>query len=183
GWGGAVYIDIQYNPSTLTATNFQLTDLSFTNCIASGAGNNLHILSDDTTAIGNQIKTGFLLTVKDLFDPPHIISDLYTNDDYRFDYMGINRSILNDNPGTIDLDLHDPLFKQFFVTIVPNPSYIDGINGQDNKFCGIQSSMCKLFPAPEAMQFVNERSVNWKFVAVKVDGLYYISIQTAPPQP
>ncbi|KAA6366932.1 MAG: hypothetical protein EZS28_037541, partial [Streblomastix strix] len=143
GWGGAIYIQMGFEASDLSSTNFQLKDLSFTNCKASGAGNNLHILSDDTTAIGNQIKTGCLLTVKDSNDPPNIISDLYTNEQYQFDYMGINRSILLDNPGTIDLDLHDPLFKQFFVTIVPNPSYIDGINGQDNKFCGAWSSMCK----------------------------------------
>ncbi|KAA6372449.1 MAG: hypothetical protein EZS28_032024, partial [Streblomastix strix] len=143
GWGGAIYINISYNPPSLTATNFQLTDLSFTNCNASGAGNNLHILSDDTTAVGNQIKTGFLLTVKDLFDPSNIISDLYTSPQYSYDYMGINKSIELVNLGTINLDLHNPLFEQFFISIIPNPSYVDGINGKDIKFCGVQSSMCK----------------------------------------
>ncbi|KAA6370645.1 MAG: hypothetical protein EZS28_033828, partial [Streblomastix strix] len=108
GWGGAIYINIQYNPPTLTTTNFQLTNLSFTNCKASGAGNNLHILSDDTTAVGNQIKTGSLLTVKDLFDPTNIISDLYTNEWYCFDYMGINKS--KANSGNAPFTDHEPLF-------------------------------------------------------------------------
>ncbi|KAA6360356.1 MAG: hypothetical protein EZS28_044117, partial [Streblomastix strix] len=143
GWGGAIYINISYNPPSLTATNFQLTDLSFTNCKASGAGNNLHILSDNTTAVGNQIKTGYLLTVKDLSNPSNLISDLYTSPSYSYDYMGINKSIELVNLGTINLDLHEPLFEQFFISNVPNPSYIDGNNGKDIKFCGVQSSKCQ----------------------------------------
>ncbi|KAA6363446.1 MAG: hypothetical protein EZS28_041026, partial [Streblomastix strix] len=72
-------------------------------------GNNLHILSDDTHATGQAIKIGNLLTVKDLNDLPYLISDLYISPSYAYDYMGINRSILFDNPGTNDLDLHNPL--------------------------------------------------------------------------
>ncbi|KAA6381715.1 MAG: hypothetical protein EZS28_022757 [Streblomastix strix] len=130
GWGGAIYIQIRYQASLLTETNFLLTDLSFTNCTAfQNIGNNLHIISPDTHATGQAIKSYNLLTVKDLSDPPNIISDLYISPSYAYDYMGINESILFDNPGTIDLDLHDPLFKQFFISNVPNPSYIDAING------------------------------------------------------
>ncbi|KAA6354515.1 MAG: hypothetical protein EZS28_049958, partial [Streblomastix strix] len=80
GWGGAIYIFTSIQATDLSLENFQLTDLSFFNCKASGAGNNLHILSDDTSAVGNQIKTGSLVTVKDMSNLPNIISDLYTNE-------------------------------------------------------------------------------------------------------
>ncbi|KAA6396293.1 MAG: hypothetical protein EZS28_008178 [Streblomastix strix] len=143
GWGGAIYINISYNPPSLTATNFQLTDLSFTNCKASGAGNNLHILSPDSHATGQVIKNENFLTVKDQYYQPNIIYDLYTSPQYAYDYMGINESIETDNLGTIDLDHHNPLFEQLFISNVPNPSYIDAFNGKDIKFCGWQSSKCK----------------------------------------
>ncbi|KAA6315228.1 MAG: hypothetical protein EZS28_055452, partial [Streblomastix strix] len=142
GWGGAIYIDIWYNPPTLTAANFNLTDLTFADCTAiENIGNNLHILSDDTTAVGNQIKTGSLITVKDLSNPPYIISDLYTSLQYAYDYMGINYSKI----GGVFAQFtdHEPLFDQFFISNVPNPSYIDASNGKDIKFCGGQSSKCK----------------------------------------
>ncbi|KAA6383332.1 MAG: hypothetical protein EZS28_021141 [Streblomastix strix] len=135
GWGGAIYIDIWYNPPTLTAANFNLTDLTFTDCTAiENIGNNLHILSDDRTAVGNQIKTGSLLTVKDLIDLRNIISDLYVSPSYAYDYMGINYSKVGD--GYAQFTDHEPLFEQFFISNVPNPSYIDASNGQDIKFCG-----------------------------------------------
>ncbi|KAA6387625.1 MAG: hypothetical protein EZS28_016848 [Streblomastix strix] len=142
GWGGAIYIDIYYNPPTLTAANFNLTDLTFSDCTAiENIGNNLHILSDDTATVGNQIKTGSLLTVKDLSNPPYIISDLYTSLQYAYDYMGINYSKIG--YGYTQFTDHEPLFEQFFISNVPNPSYIDASNGKDIKFCGGQSSKCK----------------------------------------
>ncbi|KAA6387708.1 MAG: hypothetical protein EZS28_016765, partial [Streblomastix strix] len=143
GWGGAIDIEMGFEASFLTLENFQLTDLSFTNCKASGAGNNVHILSMDTYATGQVIKNENLLTVKDQSNQPNIIYDLYTSPQYAYDYMGINESIETDNPGTIDLDHHNPLFEQLFISKVPNPSYIDAINGKDIKFCGGQYQMCK----------------------------------------
>ncbi|KAA6368496.1 MAG: hypothetical protein EZS28_035977, partial [Streblomastix strix] len=143
GWGGAIDIEMGFEASFLTLENFQLTDLSFTNCKASGAGNNLHILSMDTYSTGQVIKNENLLTVKDQSNPPNIIYDLFTSPQYAYDYMGINESIEKDNPGTIDLDHHNPLFEQLFISNVPNPSYIDAINGKDIKFCGGQYQMCK----------------------------------------
>ncbi|KAA6381716.1 MAG: hypothetical protein EZS28_022758, partial [Streblomastix strix] len=142
GWGGAIYIELFYNPPSLTATNFQLTDLSFTNCKASGAGNNLHILSNDTTAVGNQIKTGFLLTVKDLFDPTNIISDLYTNEWYCFDYMGINKS--KANSGNAPFTDHDPLFVSPSLTPKFNDPYVvDAEYGKDHPICGNSRLKCQ----------------------------------------
>ncbi|KAA6359413.1 MAG: hypothetical protein EZS28_045060, partial [Streblomastix strix] len=108
GWGGAIYIFTLIPATELSSTEFLLTDLSFTNCKASGAGNNLHILSDDTTAVGNQIKTGSLVTVKDMSNLPNIISDLYTNEWYCFDYMGIN--ISKADSGNAPFTDHEPLF-------------------------------------------------------------------------
>ncbi|KAA6366481.1 MAG: hypothetical protein EZS28_037992, partial [Streblomastix strix] len=106
-------------------------------------GNNIHIESDNILATGESIKNGNLITVKDLSNPPNIISDLYTSVSYAYDYMGINESIQISNPGTTNLDLHNSLFEQSFTSNVPNPSYIDSINGKDIKFCGQQSSKCK----------------------------------------
>ncbi|KAA6383356.1 MAG: hypothetical protein EZS28_021116, partial [Streblomastix strix] len=143
GWGGAIVIKMEFQASQLNTTNFLLTDLSFTNCKASGAGNNLHILSPDALATGQTIKNRNLLTVKDPSNPPLLISDLYTSPQYAYDYMGINQSIEINNQGTINLDLHNHLFEQFLTSNVPNPSYIDAIIGKDIKFCGGQSSMCK----------------------------------------
>ncbi|KAA6365488.1 MAG: hypothetical protein EZS28_038985, partial [Streblomastix strix] len=136
GWGGAIVIKMEFQASQLNTTNFLLSDLSFTNCKASCAGNNLHILSPDTLATGQAIKNGNLLTVKDPSNPPYLITDLYTSPQYAYDYMGINQSIELNNPGTINLDLHNHLFEQFLTSNVPNPSYIDAINGKDIKFCG-----------------------------------------------
>ncbi|KAA6353028.1 MAG: hypothetical protein EZS28_051445, partial [Streblomastix strix] len=55
--------------------------------------------------------------------------------------MGINYSKIGD--GYAQFTDHEPLFEQFFISNVPNPSYIDAINGKDIKFCGGQSSKCK----------------------------------------
>ncbi|KAA6364966.1 MAG: hypothetical protein EZS28_039507, partial [Streblomastix strix] len=101
GWGGAIYINISYNQPQLNATNFQLTDLSFTNCKASGAGNNLHILSDDTQSTGSSISRQSLLTVNGTIE-------LYSKDIYYYDYMGIDESKVND--GNTPFSYHQPLF-------------------------------------------------------------------------
>ncbi|KAA6369044.1 MAG: hypothetical protein EZS28_035429, partial [Streblomastix strix] len=68
GWGGAIYIFTLFPATELSSTNFLLTDLSF------------------------QESANSLLTVKDLTDSPNIISDLYTNEQYSNDYMGIDES-------------------------------------------------------------------------------------------
>ncbi|KAA6387289.1 MAG: hypothetical protein EZS28_017184, partial [Streblomastix strix] len=142
GWGGAIYIEMRYEASFLTLENFQLTDLSFTNCKASGAGNNLHILSYDTTAVGNQIKTGCLLTVKDSNDPTNITSDLYTNEWYCFDYMGINKS--KANSGNAPFTDHEPLFVSPSLTPKFNDPYVvDAEYGKDHPICGNSRLKCQ----------------------------------------
>ncbi|KAA6357984.1 MAG: hypothetical protein EZS28_046489, partial [Streblomastix strix] len=88
GWGGAIYIQMGFEVSDLSSTNFLLTDLSFTNCAAfENIGNNLHILSPNTYNTGIAIAANSLLTVKDQSKPPKLIPDLYTNDKYSKDYM------------------------------------------------------------------------------------------------
>ncbi|KAA6333446.1 MAG: hypothetical protein EZS28_053171, partial [Streblomastix strix] len=141
GWGGAIYIQMGFQASQLNETNFLLTDLSFTNCKASGAGNNLHILSDDTTAVGNQIKTGSLVKVKDMSNLPNIISDLYTNEWYCFDYMGINKS--NTNSGNAPFTDHEPLFISPSLTPKFNEPYlVDAEYGKDHPICGNTRLKC-----------------------------------------
>ncbi|KAA6379257.1 MAG: hypothetical protein EZS28_025216, partial [Streblomastix strix] len=142
GWGGAIHIEIGFEVSFITSTNFQLTELSFTNCKASGAGNNLHILSDDTSAVGNQIKTGFLLTVKDMSNLPNIISDLYTNEWYCFDYMGIN--ISKADSGNAPFTDHEPLFISPSLTPKFNDPYlVDAEFGKDEPICGNSRLKCQ----------------------------------------
>ncbi|KAA6383691.1 MAG: hypothetical protein EZS28_020782, partial [Streblomastix strix] len=142
GWGGAIYINISYNPPSLTTTNFQLTDLSFTNCKASGAGNNLHILSDDTHATGQAIKNENFLTVKDLNDLPNIISDLYINEMYCYDYMGINKFKVNS--GNALFTDHEPLFVSPSLTPKFNEPYlVDAEFGKDEPICGNSRLKCQ----------------------------------------
>ncbi|KAA6364188.1 MAG: hypothetical protein EZS28_040285 [Streblomastix strix] len=137
GWGGAIFIQTSVIAENLNETNFLMKYLVFIGCSAiNSIGNNLHIQSVDTHAIGLVIKNEILLTVIDQSNPPNIISDLYTSPSYAYDYMGINQSIETSNRGTINLNLHNPLFEQFFISYVPNPTYIDSINGKDIKFCG-----------------------------------------------
>ncbi|KAA6372977.1 MAG: hypothetical protein EZS28_031496 [Streblomastix strix] len=144
GWGGAIRIYTSITAENLNESNFLIKDLIFIGCTAvNSIGNNIHIQSINTLATGEAIKNRNLLTVKDLSNPPNIISDLYTSISYAYDYMGINQSIQADNPGTTDFYLHNPLFEQSFTSNVPNPTYIDSINGKDIKLCGEQSSMCK----------------------------------------
>ncbi|KAA6382839.1 MAG: hypothetical protein EZS28_021634 [Streblomastix strix] len=65
GWGGAIYINISEITSQLSASNFLLTDLVFSGCQSAVAGNNLHICSYDTKAIGEKISSISLITVYD----------------------------------------------------------------------------------------------------------------------
>ncbi|KAA6388919.1 MAG: hypothetical protein EZS28_015554, partial [Streblomastix strix] len=144
GWGGAISIQTSITSENLEDSNFLLRDLIFIGCsTVNSIGNNIHIQSVNTFAIGEAIMNKNLVTVKDLSNPPYIISDLYTSVSYAYDYMGINESIQTSNPGTINLDLHNPLFEQSFTSNVPNPTYIDSINGKDIKFCGQLQTMCQ----------------------------------------
>ncbi|KAA6379162.1 MAG: hypothetical protein EZS28_025311, partial [Streblomastix strix] len=144
GWGGAIRISTSITSENLNESNFLMRDLIFSGCSAvNSIGNNLHIISVNTLSTGEAIKNGNLLTVKDISNPPNIISDLYTSLQYAYDYMGINDSIESSNPGTTNLDLHNPLFEQSFTSNVPNPTYIDSINGKDLKFCGQLQIMCQ----------------------------------------
>ncbi|KAA6388028.1 MAG: hypothetical protein EZS28_016445, partial [Streblomastix strix] len=144
GWGGAIFIQTEITAENLNTSNFLLKNLIFIGCSAVNTiGNNLHILSIDTYATGEAIKNRNLLTVIDLLNPPNILSDLYTSPSYAYDYMGINQSIETSNWGTINLYFHNPLFEQSFTSNVPNPTYIDSINGKDIKYCGTLQSICK----------------------------------------
>ncbi|KAA6374958.1 MAG: hypothetical protein EZS28_029515 [Streblomastix strix] len=142
GWGGAIDIEIGFEAYFLTLENFQLKDLKFANCKASGAGNNLHILSDDTTAVGNQIITGSLVTVKDTSNLPNIISDLYSNEQYCFDYMGIN--ISKADSGNAPFTDHEPLFVSPSLTPKFNDPYVvDAEYGKDEPICGNSRLKCQ----------------------------------------
>ncbi|KAA6375586.1 MAG: hypothetical protein EZS28_028887, partial [Streblomastix strix] len=142
GWGGAINIQFNITASNLNESNFLMRDLKFIECSAvNSIGNNIHIMSVNTLSTGEAIKNKNLLTVKDLSNPPNLISDLYTSVSYAYDYMGINQSFSSYQ--STDLNLHNPLFEQSFTSNVPNPTYIDSINGKDIKFCGQQSSMCQ----------------------------------------
>ncbi|KAA6388031.1 MAG: hypothetical protein EZS28_016442, partial [Streblomastix strix] len=144
GWGGAIFIQTSVIATQLSSSNFLMKNLVFSGCSAvNSIGNNLHIQSIDTYATGLAIKNGNLLTVKDLSNPPNIISDLYTSSSYSYDFMGINQSIETNNLGTINLDLHNPLFEQLFTSNVPNPTFISSINGKDIKYCGGIQTICK----------------------------------------
>lgn len=68
------------------------------------------------------------------------ISDLYTNLDYSYFYMGINDNDVS--AGASDLNIHHPLFGAVFTSYVPNPTYIDADNGEDIRFCGTIKNKC-----------------------------------------
>ncbi|KAA6383163.1 MAG: hypothetical protein EZS28_021308, partial [Streblomastix strix] len=144
GWGGGIFIQTSVTAENLNESNFIIRDLIITRCSAvNSIGNNLHIQSIDTYTTGEAIKNGNLLTVINQSNPPNIISDLYTSLSYAYDYMGINESLDTSNPGTVNLDLHDSLFEQLFLSKIPNPIYIDSIIGKDIKYCGGLQTMCK----------------------------------------
>ncbi|KAA6370860.1 MAG: hypothetical protein EZS28_033613, partial [Streblomastix strix] len=80
GWGGAINIQFNMTAENLNESNFLMRDLIFIGCSAvNSIGNNIHIESDNILATGESIKNGNLITVKDLSNPPNIISDLYTS--------------------------------------------------------------------------------------------------------
>ncbi|KAA6323435.1 MAG: hypothetical protein EZS28_054316, partial [Streblomastix strix] len=107
-----------------------MTQLSFSGCQSCvGIGNNIHIRSPDTLSFGQKIKTSSLLTVNN-------VNDLYTSPYYAYDYMGINNDNSDGIGGTTNPTHHDPLFEQYFTSVVPNPSYIDATNGLNIKYCG-----------------------------------------------
>lgn len=62
-----------------------MTDLVFSGCQSAVAGNNLHICSYDTKAIGEKISSISLITVYDT-------TNLYSSSEYYYDYMGIDDS-------------------------------------------------------------------------------------------
>ncbi|KAA6397950.1 MAG: hypothetical protein EZS28_006523 [Streblomastix strix] len=137
GWGGAVFLLAKVSAGSLTSTNLQMTSLSFSGCESCvGIGNNIHINSSDTPNTGQQIKGSSLITVTG-------VNDLYTSPNYAYDYMGINNFTAPTNIGTTSLSDHNPLFEQFFTSVVPNPSYIDATNGKDIKYCGPLKAKCK----------------------------------------
>ncbi|KAA6361090.1 MAG: hypothetical protein EZS28_043383, partial [Streblomastix strix] len=93
-------------------------------------------------AVGNQIKTGSLVTVKDMSNLPNIISDLYTNEWYCFDYMGINKTKADSgNAPFID---HEPLFISPSLTPKLNDPYlVDAEYGKDEPICGNSRLKCQ----------------------------------------
>ncbi|KAA6375571.1 MAG: hypothetical protein EZS28_028902, partial [Streblomastix strix] len=86
GSGGAIFIQTSIIAENLNETNFLLTDLVFTGCSAvNSIGNNLHIQSIDTYATGEAIESENLLSVNGT-------TNLYYNNSYQQDYMGIDQS-------------------------------------------------------------------------------------------
>ncbi|KAA6361900.1 MAG: hypothetical protein EZS28_042573, partial [Streblomastix strix] len=133
GWGGAIFL---WTAQTLSSSNFQLTSLTFVGCEAvNKAGHHIHIQSPSTNATGSAIKNGNLLTVSGG-------TDLYTTSNYNFEYMGIDTS--NAGTGTIDPQYHLDLFRQHYISNVPNPCYIDASTiGVDQPDCGGLRYKCK----------------------------------------
>ncbi|KAA6364884.1 MAG: hypothetical protein EZS28_039589, partial [Streblomastix strix] len=140
GWGGAIYIFTLIPATELSSTNFLLSDLSFQECSASGAGNNLHIRSPNTYNTGIAIAANSLLTVKDLTDSPNIISDLYTNEQYSNDYMGIDESKVND--GNAPQSDHQALFLAGQLGFITKEYYIKSTDSLDENDCS-QLNPCK----------------------------------------
>ncbi|KAA6376745.1 MAG: hypothetical protein EZS28_027728, partial [Streblomastix strix] len=141
GWGGAIYIFTQIPATDLSSTNFQLSQLSFTNCIAFGAGNNLHIRSPNTYNTGIAIAANSLLTVKDMSNLPNIISDLFTNEQYYYDYMGIDDSKVNN--GNTPFSDHQLLFyNPELINQFQTPYYVNANYGKDHIICGNNSFQC-----------------------------------------
>ncbi|KAA6363714.1 MAG: hypothetical protein EZS28_040759, partial [Streblomastix strix] len=140
GWGGAIYIFMSIPATNLSSTNFQLSDLSFQECSAIGAGNNLHIRSPNTYNTGIAIAANSLVTVKDLSNPPKLIHDLYTNVKYSNDYMGIDES--NVNNGLNDPSYHQALFLAGQLGFVTQEFYIRSSDSIDQNECSLETP-CK----------------------------------------
>ncbi|KAA6370915.1 MAG: hypothetical protein EZS28_033558, partial [Streblomastix strix] len=133
GWGGAIYIFTLIPATDFSLTNFLLSDLSFQECSAFGAGNNLHIRSPNTYNTGIAIAANSLLTVKDL-------SDLYTNELYSNDYLGIDESKVND--GNTQISDHQTLFLAAQQEFITKEYYIRSSDSLDENDCS-SSSPCK----------------------------------------
>ncbi|KAA6393212.1 MAG: hypothetical protein EZS28_011259, partial [Streblomastix strix] len=134
GWGSGIYIITNLAATNFNDSNFQLSNLIFTGCEAvNKAGHHIHIQSPSTIDTGSAIKNGNLLTVSDA-------SDIYTSANYAYEYMGIDTS--NAGTGTIDQQFHIDLFRQHYISKVPNPCYIDASNGVNVEYCGGQRYKC-----------------------------------------
>ncbi|KAA6395005.1 MAG: hypothetical protein EZS28_009472, partial [Streblomastix strix] len=130
GWGGAIFIYINYSAGSLSQNRFSLNQLVFDENQVAGMGLNIHIQSDDTLATGTKIYQESILSVNDT-------TNLYSSPSYAYEYIGINNTVNNNSIGTIEYSKHNPLFEKNFASSVPNPSYIDASNGNDNlKYCG-----------------------------------------------
>ncbi|KAA6390939.1 MAG: hypothetical protein EZS28_013534, partial [Streblomastix strix] len=103
GWGGAIYIKTQIDGSDLSNTNMILRSLKFASCSSvQNIGNNIHIQSVETVATGEAIENGNLLSVNGTIN-------LYYNNSYQQDYMGIDESKVGDGT-TINNNI--PLFSR-----------------------------------------------------------------------
>ncbi|KAA6356868.1 MAG: hypothetical protein EZS28_047605 [Streblomastix strix] len=86
GWGGAIFIQTSVTASNLNELNFLMKNLIFSGCSAiNSIGNNIHIQSFDTYATGEAIESQNLVTVNGTIN-------LYYNNSYQQDYMGIDES-------------------------------------------------------------------------------------------
>ncbi|KAA6372117.1 MAG: hypothetical protein EZS28_032356 [Streblomastix strix] len=134
GWGSGIFIITSLAAAQFNDTNFLLSSLTFTGCEAVNKyGHHIHIQSPSTISTGSAIKNGNLLTVSGA-------NDLYTTSNYVYEYMGINTS--NAGTGTIDPQSHLDLFRQHYISNVPNPCYIDATNGVNDAYCGGQKYKC-----------------------------------------
>ncbi|KAA6362945.1 MAG: hypothetical protein EZS28_041528, partial [Streblomastix strix] len=128
-----IYIFTSIPATELSSTNFQLSNLSFQECSASGAGNNLHIRSPNTQNTGIAIAANSLVTVK-------VLSDLYTNEQYSNDYMGIDESKVNN--GNAHYSDHQALFLAAQLGFITKEYYIQSTDSSDENDCS-SSSPCK----------------------------------------
>ncbi|KAA6383165.1 MAG: hypothetical protein EZS28_021310 [Streblomastix strix] len=102
GWGGGIFIQTSVTAENLNESNFIIRDLIFSRCSAvNSIGNNLHIQSIDTYATGEAIEVGNLLSVNETID-------LYYNNNYQYDYMGIDQSKVGNGTTIIN---NIPLFQ------------------------------------------------------------------------
>ncbi|KAA6365883.1 MAG: hypothetical protein EZS28_038590, partial [Streblomastix strix] len=106
GWGGAIFIQTLVTSENLIESKFQLTVLAFIGCSAvNSIGNNIHIRSHNTVGTGEAIEQQNLVTVNGTIN-------LYYNNSYQQDYMGIDESKVGD--GTI-INNNIPLFSSLFL--------------------------------------------------------------------
>ncbi|KAA6384096.1 MAG: hypothetical protein EZS28_020378 [Streblomastix strix] len=199
GWGGAIFILIDYDESHQISTRFNLTQNVFEGNLAAGMGQNIHIQSPNVLETGLQISQDSLLTVNGS-------SDLYTSPSYAYDYMGIDNSVNSNDPGTNSYDKHRSLFMMSSFQIIPNPSYIDANNGLDNlQYCGEIEFSCKQISyainrgsgLPTNANYVliilsdstsdsnlqiNIPTINWNYITIQSDGYTEVSQINANPK-